>query len=80
MLLAGEEIEDAIRVLKDENIHAAQQTTLQNILNQVKTANAGTLWSTRRSVITTAIANLNTVRAQFGTNFNYQLGTGTLMY
>jgi len=80
MLLAGEEIEDAIRVLRDENIHAAQQTTLQNILNQVKTANAGTLWSTRRSVITTAIANLNTVRAQFGTNFNYQLGTGTLMY
>jgi len=80
MLLAGEEIEDAIRVLKDENIHAAEQTTLQNILNQVKTANAGTLWSTRRSVITTAIANLNIVRAQFGTNFNYQLGTGTLMY
>jgi len=80
MLLAGEEIEDAIRVLHDENIHPTQQNTLQTILNQVRTANAGALWSTRRSVITAALASLNSVRPQFGSNFNYQLGAGTLMY
>jgi hypothetical protein len=80
MLLAGEEIEDAIRVLLDQNIHQAQRDALQSILTQVRTANAGALWSTRRAVITAAITNLNTVRAQFGSNFNYQLGTGTLMY
>ena len=80
MLLAGEEIEDAIRVLHDQNIHQTQQDTLQTILTQVRTADAGALWSTRRTVITTAITNLNTVRAQFGSNFNYQLGAGTLMY
>jgi hypothetical protein len=81
-LLAGEEIEDAIRVLRDQNIHPTEQTTLQNILNQVRSTNAGAgaLWSTRRSVITTAIANLNGVRSLFGSNFNYQLGAGTLMY
>jgi len=79
-LLAGEEIEDAIRVLKDQNIHAAEQTTLQNILNQVKTTNPSAAWATRRTLITTALANLNAVRPQFGSNFDYQLGTGTLMY
>jgi hypothetical protein len=31
-------------------------------------------------VITTAIANLNAIRPLFGSNFNYQLGAGTLMY
>jgi len=80
MLLAGEEIEDAIRVLHDQNIHQTEQNSLQIILNQVRTANAGALWSTRRSVISTALAGLNSVRPQFGSNFNYQLGTGTLMY
>jgi hypothetical protein len=80
MLLAGEEIEDAIRVLADESIHPAERNTLQSVLNQVRTANTGTLWSTRRSVITSALANLNSVRPLFGSNFNYQLGEGTLMY
>ena len=80
MLLAGEEIEDAIRVLRDENIHQAEQNALQSVLNQVRTANAGALWSTRRSVITTAIANLTAIRPLFGSNFNYQLGAGTLMF
>lgn len=80
MLLAGEEIEDAIRVLRDQNIHQAEQNTLQGILNQVRSSNAGALWSTRRSVITSALANLNGVRPLFGSNFNYQLGAGTLMY
>ena len=80
MLLAGEEIEDAIRVLHDQKIHATEQSTLQTILNQVRTANAGALWSTRRSLITTALTSLNNVRPLFGSNFNYQLGAGTLMY
>jgi hypothetical protein len=80
MLLAGEEIEDAIRVLADESIHESERNTLQNVLNQVRTANPGTPWSTRRTVITTALASLNSVRPLFGSNFNYQLGDGTLMY
>jgi hypothetical protein len=80
MLLAGEEIEDAIRVLSDQNIHAAEQNTLQGILAQVRTANASAPWSTRRSVISAALTNLNGVRALFGSNFNYQLGAGTLMF
>jgi hypothetical protein len=80
MLLAGEEIEDAIRVLADESIHQSERNTLQNVLNQVRTANTGTPWSTRRTVITTALANLDSVRPLFGSNFNYQLGDGTLMY
>lgn len=80
MLLAGEEIEDAIRVLADESIHQAERNTLQSVLDQVRTANSGTPWATRRTVITTALANLNSVRPLFGSNFNYQLGEGTLMY
>jgi hypothetical protein len=80
MLLAGEEIEDAIRVLSDESIHESERNTLQGVFNQLRTVNASTLWSTRRTVITTALANLNNVRPLFGSNFNYQLGEGTLMY
>jgi DUF5010 C-terminal domain len=80
MLLAGEEIEDAIRVLGEQNIHGAERSALQAVLNQVRTANAGTLWSTRRSVITAAISSLSGIRSSFGSNFDYQLGAGTLMY
>lgn len=78
--VAFDKIEDAIRVLHDQNTHQAQQDTLQSILNQVRTANASALWSTRRSVIATAIAGLNSVRPLFGSNFDYPLGAGTLMY
>jgi hypothetical protein len=80
MLLAGEEIEDAIRVLQEIQIHDAERTALQTTLNRVRTANANTAWNTRRGVITTALAELDAVRPLFGSNFNYQLGTGTLMY
>ncbi len=80
MLLAGEEIEDAIRVLTDENIHASERATLQNVLTQVRTATTGMAWNTRRTLATTALNNLNGVRPLFGSNFNYQLGAGTLMY
>ncbi len=80
MLLAGEEIEDAIRVLADESVHASERTTLQNVLTQLRTATTGMAWNTRRTLVTTALTNLNNVRPLFGSNFNYQLGAGTLMY
>jgi len=68
----------------EQLVHAndarAATYALQNILTQVRTADAIALWSARRSVITTAITNLNGVRSRFGSNFNYQLGSGTLMY
>lgn len=80
MLLAGEEIEDAIRVLQEQNIHATERGTLQTILNQVRQGNANATWSSRRADILAALSALNSVRSQFGSNFNYQLGVGTLMY
>lgn len=80
MRLAGEELEDAIRVLADESIHLSERNTLQAVLDQLATATTGMPWSTRRAIITTALANLNGVRPLFGSNFDYQLGEGTLMY
>lgn len=80
MLLAGEEIEDAIRVLQEQNIHATERGTLQTILNQVRQGDVNAAWSARRADILAAMSALNSVRAQFGSNFDYQLGVGTLMY
>jgi Carbohydrate binding module (family 6) len=81
MLLAGEEVEDAIRVMTTNNVgHEAERASLQSILNQVRQADANASWSTRRSQILSAIAALDAVRPRFGSNFNYQLGVGTLMY
>jgi hypothetical protein len=80
MLLAGKEIEDAIRVLQEQNIHATERGTLQTILNQVRQGDVNAAWSARRADILAAMSALNSVRAQFGSNFDYQLGVGTLMY
>ena len=81
MLLAGEEVEDAMRVLREhDNIHAEEQASLQNVLNQLRLADANKPWSERRTTILSALSTLDTVRSRFGTNFSYQLGEGTLMY
>lgn len=80
MLLSAEEVEDAIRVLADENIHQAEQVSLQAILNLLQTASVADSWSARRADIITALSELNNLRPAFGSNFDYQLGNGTLMY
>ena len=80
--LASEEIDDAIRVLKhaDADLHVAQQASLdsaQALLAQAVTTSDPAL---RRAKTESAIALVQSARAAFGTNLNFQMGAGNLMF
>lgn len=88
IVLASEEIDDAIRVLQNAvdpsfntvPLHAAQQTSLQNARTLLQQAVAASDPAIRRARTESAITLVQNAKAAFGTNMNFTLGTGNLMY
>jgi hypothetical protein len=80
--LASEEIDDAIRVLKNAglDLHVTEQTNLASARTLLAQAVAATDPVVRRSKTESAIAIVQTAKAAFGTNMNFQLGSGNLMF
>jgi hypothetical protein len=80
--LASEEIDDAIRVLANGQfpLHVAQQTTLQNARTLIAQAVAATDPAIRRARTESAIPIVQQARSAFGTNLNFTMGTGNLMF
>jgi cytochrome c peroxidase len=80
--LASKEIDDARRVLANggADLHAAQQTSLadaQALLAQAIAATDPAIRKARTEAATTIVQN---AKNAFGTNMNFQLGTGDLMF
>jgi hypothetical protein len=80
--LASEEIDDAIRVLANGQfpLHTAQQTALQNARTLIAQAVAATDPAVRRARTESAIPIVQQARSAFGSNLNFTLGTGNLMF
>jgi mono/diheme cytochrome c family protein len=85
MRLAEEEIDDALLDL-DDGLSPAQpcypvaQDRLALAKAEIRAGLAATSWSQRQSRISTAISRVVNARDQFGSNMNFQLGKGNLMF
>ncbi|MGC4094502.1 MAG: hypothetical protein QM756_42630 [Polyangiaceae bacterium] len=80
--LASEEVDDAIRVLANAQfpLHTAQQATLQNARTLLAQAVAATDPAIRRARTESANTIVQQAKAAFGTNLNFTLGSGNLMF
>jgi hypothetical protein len=80
--LASEEIDDAIRVLENgaADLHAGQRISLADARTQLAEAVAATDPGVRRDRTDSAKSLVVSARASFGTNMNFQLGSGNLMF
>ena len=80
--LANKEIDDARRVLTNggADLHAAQQTSLANAQALLAQAIAATDPAIRKARTESAITIVQDAKNAFGTNMNFQLGTGNLMF
>jgi len=80
--LASKEIDDARRVLANggADLHAAQQTSLANAQTLLSQAIAATDPAVRKARTESAITVVQSAKNAFGSNMNFQLGTGNLMF
>jgi hypothetical protein len=80
--LAKKEIDDARRVLTNggPDLHAAQQTSLASAEALLDQAIDATDPATRKARTESATTIVQTAKSAFGTNMNFQLGTGNLMF
>ena len=80
--LASEEIDDAIRVLENggTDLHPSQRTSLATARTLLAQAVAATDPGVRRDRTDSAKALVTSAKAAFGTNMNFTLGTGNLMF
>ena len=80
--LFDEEIDDARRVLVNGggDLHAAQQTSLVDAQTLLSQAIAATDPAVRKARTESAITIVQNAKNAFGTNMNFQLGTGNLMF
>ena len=80
--LAKKEIDDARRVLTNGggDLHAAQQTSLASAETLLDQAIAATDPAIRKARTESAITIVQTAKNAFGTNMNFTLGTGNLMF
>jgi len=80
--LANKEIDDARRVLTNggPDLHAAQVTSLASAQTLLAQAIAATDPAVRKARTESAITLVQNAKNAFGTNMNFQLGTGNLMF
>ncbi|MES1184836.1 MAG: hypothetical protein ABUL60_13565, partial [Myxococcales bacterium] len=86
--LASEEIDDAIRVLQNAvdpsfntvPLHAAQQTSLQDARSLLQQGAETSDPALRKARTESAITLVQNAKAAFGTNLNFTLGAGNLMF
>jgi hypothetical protein len=77
--LAGVELDDALEVLAP-NIYPAAQGQLTNAKDEIALALAAPDWSDRQSRTAKALAHCRGARALFGSNIDFVLGAGNLMF
>ncbi|WP_437581632.1 hypothetical protein [Sorangium sp. So ce887] len=84
MELAEVELDDALEVLgvpaPNPPLHATSQNHLQQAKGEIAAGLAAATWSQRQNRISNALSRVMNARDHFGSNINYQLGQGTLMY
>ncbi|WP_159396951.1 hypothetical protein [Sorangium cellulosum] len=84
MDLARVEIDDVLELFSAPELvtplHTVAQTRLQEAKSEIAAGLAATTWSQRQSRISAAISRVQSARDQFGSNINFQLGQGNLMY
>lgn len=80
--LASEEVDDAIRVLQNvtPDLHPNERASLVNAKALLAQAVAATDPAVRRDKTDAAKALITSAKAALGTNMNFQLGTGNLMF
>lgn len=82
--LAGEELDDATRVLSVGSVgnplYASAQTSLSESKAAVTAGIGATTAADRSSHISSALASARSARTQFGTNITFQMGQGNLMF
>ncbi len=80
LTLAGEEIEDAIFVLSQESLHPELVSQLDVVLETVLDPASQSSASVRALVAEDAAAELMAGRGELGSNIDFVLGPGTLMF
>lgn len=79
--LAREELNDALSVLSFQSgLYTAAQTSIAQANTQIAAGIAATTASQRQTRINAALNLVRNARAQFGTNINFQMGPGNLMF
>jgi hypothetical protein len=81
--LASKEISDAIGVLKNAaagDLHIAQQSSLASARSLLGQAVAATDPAVRKARTESALTIVQAAKSALGTNMNFQLGTGNLMF
>jgi hypothetical protein len=82
--LSAEEVRDALDVLRTADInnqlHAAEQTTLSNVLVLLTAARNATDPALRRDRTSSALTLVQSAKAALGTGMIFKLGTGNLMF
>ncbi|WP_437680904.1 hypothetical protein [Sorangium sp. So ce131] len=82
--LARVEIDDVLELFSAPELatplHPVAATRLQEAKSEIAAGLAATSWSQRQSRISTALSRVQNARDQFGSNINFQLGQGNLMY
>jgi len=79
--LASEEIDDAVRVLQAaSDLHVAQQTGLQSAMALIAQGVATSDPSVRKARTESALTLVQSAKAALGTNMNFSLGAGNLMF
>jgi hypothetical protein len=85
MRLAEEEIDDALLDLNDglspvQPCYPIAQDRLGLAKSEIRAGLVATSWSTRQNRISNAISRVLNARDQLGSNMNFQLGKGNLMF
>ncbi len=77
--LAEVELDDALEVLA-EAIYPAAQELLRSAKRDLALAREATSWTARRARAVSALSQCQSARALFGSNIDFELGAGNLMY
>jgi cytochrome c peroxidase len=79
--LANEEVQDAIDVLSiSSSLNATAKTHLNNAKSAINTARTTSSSSTRSSAISSARTSLSRMATAVGSNLNFTIGNGTVMF
>lgn len=77
--LAVVELDDALEVLTETTYPEAREQ-LQKAKDEIALAVAATSWSERQTRTVNALAQCQSAHARFGSNIDFVLGSGNLMY
>jgi len=80
LLLANVEAGDAIQVLTARGLHASTVALLNSAVSKNNQAINESSSSNRRTLIQSALSDLQAAKSQFGTGLNFTLGQGNLLF